>query len=192
MAGNNGFFSPERRAWIAVILYTLFLYSTLSLAFDLYMSIYRRIGRDSMSLSINSLFLIAGVLLMGWVFQASSRRMISLVAFLLIALTTALCLWQLEVPAKRIHFFQYAPLTLLTLRAVSFRCRERSRYAWTLALVTLIGVGDESIQGMLERRHFGWIDAMVNSLAGLLTLGFLTFVIGGDNFLESSRPRPPS
>ncbi len=179
MAKLAGLLSTEKRAWTAVALYTVFLYSTMTVAFDLYVSIYDRIGKQTMSTAINLVFAAAGVALLALLWRHSPNRSGAMAAFLLIALATAFCLQQLQVPAKRIHFFQYAPLTLLILHAVGFRSKDRYRYVWTLACVALIGVGDETLQGLLPNRYFGLSDIVVNAVAGLLTLAFITFVLGG-------------
>ena len=81
-------------------------------------------------------------------------------------------------PAKRLHFFKYAPLTLLVFEVVGFRLRNRFRYVWVLAVVTLIGLGDETIQWVLPSRRFALTDVATNAAAGFLTLAFLAFVVG--------------
>lgn len=180
MTASGRFFSNERRAWAAVVLYTALLYSTLTLVYDVYMPINRVIGPDSMSWWVNALFLVAGAVVLFCTIRRFAPRAGAWIALVLIGSAASYTLWQLELPAKRIHFFQYAPLTLLVLEAVSFRSHDRYRYIWTLALVTLIGLGDETLQGLLPKRFFGLTDVMVNSLAGLLTLGFVAFVIGDE------------
>ena len=174
----RGLFATERRAWAVVGVYTATLYGTLDLAFDIYVPLYRRIGEVAMSLAINRLFLLAGLaLLVVIVRQAPGTR--GLVAFAAISLTLAVCLRLITVPAKRIHFFQYAPLTLLVLAAVRFRVSRRAAgYAVTLALVSAIGLGDEVIQGMLPTRSFALVDVLTDATAGLLTLAFVAFVAG--------------
>ncbi len=189
--------STEKRAWAAVVLYTVFLYGTMTLVFDLYVSLYDRIGRETMSTAINLTFLVVGMLLLAVVLRGSTNRAGSLLAFLLIVLATAFCLKQLTVPAKRIHFFQYAPLTLLIFHAVSFRSRDRYRYVWTLSLVALLGLGDEALQGLLPKRLFGLSDVVVNTVAGMLTLSFLAFVLPrkkeeGEPRITNARPKEES
>ena len=51
-------------------------------------------------------------------------------------------------------------------------------YVWTLAVVVLLGLGDETIQSMLPTRYFGLVDMVVNTAAGLFTLAFIGFVLG--------------
>jgi hypothetical protein len=48
--------------------------------------------------------------------------------------------------------------------------------------VTLIGLGDESLQAIVPKRHFGLLDLVVDLVAGLLTLAFIGFVVGEENY----------
>jgi VanZ family protein len=175
-------FKTETRAWTAVVVYTVVLYSTLTIAFDVYVSVYDQIGRASMSGWINGAFALAGLVLLGWILLCIRPRLSGYAAMLLIVLAVAFCLHHLKVPAKRFHFFQYAPLAVLLFDAVGFRCKDRDKYIWTMALAVLIGLGDESIQYMLPDRHFGFLDIVINSAAALLTLVFIGFVWGEENY----------
>ena len=175
-------FKSERRAWIAVGLYTVLLYSTLTVAFDAYVSVYHQIGRASMSNWINFGFAMVGLILLLWILLCIRPRMSGHIALLLIILVFAFCLQNLTIPAKRFHFLQYAPLTLLVFDAINFRCKRPDKYIWSMAVVALIGLGDELIQLMLPDRHFGVLDLVINSAAGLLTLVFIGFVWGDENY----------
>ena len=107
----------------------------------------------------------------------------------LIVVAVAMTLYGLEIPAKRFHFFQYAPATLLVFDALRFTLKDRWLYTGTLALVALIGLGDETIQWILPTRHFGFLDILVNAEAGLLTLLFIRFVLREENYPWGSRNR---
>lgn len=175
-------FSKERTAWITVAAYTLFLYATLAIAFDLYVWVFDQIGRQSMSWWMNLGFSIAGAVLFLSVVFVYRPQASGYVAMAMIGLAVTFCLQFLPVPAKRFHFFQYAPLTLLVYDAIRFRLRDQSRYIWAMALVSLIGLGDETIQWLLPDRHFGVLDLVINAAAGLLTLVFLGFVVKEENY----------
>ena len=167
-------------------LYTLVLYSTLTLAFDLYVSLYEQIGQNAMSGWLNAGFVVAGVVLLTFVLWAVKPGLSGYLAFLVICLVVAFCLLYLTVPAKRLHFLQYAPLTVLVFDAFRFRHYDHSVYVWTLFTVSLIGLGDETIQAFLPDRHFGIVDLVINSTAAVLTLAFLRFVLREENY-----PLPP-
>lgn len=179
---GRGIFATERRAWIAVALYTFVLYSTLTVAFDLYVSVYDQVGKATvsqwMNLSLAGTALLLALFVIVWIRPRPSGYL----AMLLIGLTLAFCVSQLTIPAKRFHFFQYAPLTVLIFDSLRFRCKDRGIYVCSMALVTLIGLGDETVQWMLPDRHFGILDLVINSAAGLLTLVFIGFVLGEEKY----------
>lgn len=179
---QRGIFSTPTKAWTAVAVYTGILYSTLTVAFDLYVSVYDRMGRAVVSSWMNRAFLAAGLLLLLVVIRVAPRKLSGYVAFLLIGLAVAFCLQYLTIPAKRFHFFQYAPLTVLVFDALRFRCQDQSIYVWTLSTVFLIGLGDETIQGLLPDRYFGVVDLAINTAAGALTLAFIGFVWREENY----------
>jgi hypothetical protein len=179
---RKGIFKTERQAWVAVALYTVLLYSTLTVAFDLYVSVYDRVGKATVSQWMNLSLAGTGGLLtliaVIWIRPKASGYL----ALLLIGLSVAYCVSHLPVPAKRFHFFQYAPLTVLVFDSLRFRCGDRGIYVCSMALVALVGLGDETIQWMLPDRHFGTLDLVINSTAGLLTLVFIGFVLGEEKY----------
>ena len=142
-----GIFSSPRKAWIAVVLYTVFLYSTLTLAFDLYVSLFDRMGQEFMDSLMSWMYLPLGLILIALIFLFFPRRIGAYVAFLLIALAFICCLQFLTVPAKRFHFLQYGPLTVLVFDALRFHCRDRYHYVWTLLIVALVGLGMKRPRG---------------------------------------------
>lgn len=153
-----------------------------------------------MSRAINSTFVFVGLGALTAIGRTVRAKPGSSLAFLLICLATAFCVNAITTPAKRLHFFQYGPLSVLVFAAVGFRSSDRFRYIWTLAIVSLIGLGDELIQGALPSRRFAVVDIATNAMAGALTLAFIGFVIGegspvpqpGARSPESGVPRPAS
>ncbi len=182
MAIERGIFPSVRNAWIAVAAYTVFLYATLTIAYDIFMFYSNRIGPDSMLSYMNLAFVPVGVILLLFIIFSLPRVWGVYLSFTLICLGVAFSLQILTIPAKRFHFFQYAPLTVLVFDALRFTIRGRFLYIWTLALVALIGLGDETLQWILPNRFFGIADLVVNTAAGLFTLAFIGFVLGEENY----------
>ena len=169
----------------------MFLYATLTLAYDIYVWFFDRLGKAFMSSFMIWMYLPLGLALLVFLLFFLPRRPVAYLVFLLICLAVVGCLNWLTIPAKRFHFLQYGPLTLLVFEALRYRFQGRSLYLWTLVAVTLIGVGDETLQAVLPRRHFGYIDILVNSTAGLLTLAFIRWVIGEENYPWGRRKHSP-
>lgn len=178
----GGIFGTPVRAWLAVGIYTIALYSTLTLAYDLYIRVFDQIGRDWMSWLLNLTYVLIGLVILLLLLSGRSSRPGAYVTLALVALATGYCLYLEDVPANRIHFLQYGPLTILVLDALRFHCRDSYIYVWTLALVTLIGLGDEVLQGVLSDRRFDPHDVVLNSLAGILTLALVGWVLGPENY----------
>lgn len=182
MAIERGIFPSPAWAWTAVALYTAVLYSTLTLAYHLYVQLAERLGAPVMDRLMTWMYLPIVLVVLVFVLSFRPRRLGSYVALALICLALAYTLKYLEFPAKRFHFCQYWPLTFFVYDALRFKCRDRYLYVWTLALVTLIGLGDESLQAIMPKRHFGLLDLVVDSVAGLLALAFIGFVMGEENY----------
>ena len=64
---KRSIFKSGKSAWIVVGVYILALYSTLNVAFDAYVSLYARIGRESMSHWINLSFTALGLTVLLWI-----------------------------------------------------------------------------------------------------------------------------
>lgn len=179
---NRGIFARESRAWLFVLLYTLFLYGSLQLAYLIYVAFHAWAGGSGASFWMNMMFVGVGTALAFLVLKRLPKRRYAWPSFLLLCAIVALSLEWLTVPAKRFHFFQYAPLTVLVLDALRFRIPFPWLYPATLLFVTLIGIGDEGIQALLPQRHFGWLDVGINATAGFCTLFFIEAVMGRENY----------
>jgi VanZ family protein len=175
-------FTSEKLAWAVVFFYIIVLYSTLGIAFDLYVSVYDQVGKETVSTWMNGSFVLTGTCLLLVVIIFLRPKASGYVAIVLICLCVAFCLDQLTVPAKRFHFFQYAPLTILVFDALRFRISDHGIYIWVMAIVSFVGLGDETVQWLLPDRHFGIPDLVINSTAGLLTLVFIGFVLKEENY----------
>ena len=183
---ERGIFKTPRAAWAAVILYTVTLYGTLTIAFRLYSWVYDRMGKPFMSSAMMWIYAPLGLLLLMLLVFRLPRRAGAYLTFTMIGLALLYCLTRLEVPAKRFHFLQYAPLGVVVFDALRFHCRDRYHYIWAMAIVTLIGLGDEVLQGILPNRYFGVNEVVINSAAGFFALVFIAFVLGEENY-----PWPP-
>ena len=195
MALERGIFSTPRKAWAAVAAYILFLYSSATLAFNTYVWLLERQGKVLFQ-AMTWMYLPIGLLLLLSLLFFFPRRLGSYSAFVLICLALALALQYLVVPAKRFHFFQYGIVTFLVFDALRFRFCGQYLYVWSLGTVALIGLGDETVQSLMPKRHFGLLDLGVDAVAALLTLALIRFVIREDNYplgsLSQRRRRQPA
>ena len=179
---ERGLFSSARTAWLVASVYTLVLYSTLTLAFRLYVWMFDRFGKPFMSSLMIWIYVPVGLALFALLFFRLPRQLGRYVSFLMLGLAMAFCLDRITIPAKRFHFVEYAPLAVLVFDALRFHCRTRYHYVWTMVVVTLVGLGDEVIQGILPNRYFGINEVVTNATAGLFALIFIGFVMGEENY----------
>ena len=179
---QRGIFGSERTAWIALVVYTNLLYATLTLTNDLYRATFDWLGKSTVSQGIYAIAGLIAVVLLVFVWLRLPRTPSTYAAVGIIGLLTYYTMSLENIPANRIHFFQYCPLAILGLEALRFRVRDRNLYLWTFLLVSLIGVGDEFLQGLLPDRHFDTKDVVVNALAGLLALAFVGFAVREENY----------
>lgn len=177
---NPGLFSTARAAWLALALYTALLYSTLNLTYDLYVAVFDRIGREQMSLLVNSAYAAVGMAMLVILVKRVPRSLGAYSAFLVIVATAALFLRSESVPANRIHFIQYGPLAALAWQVHQFRWRGLRLQATSLGTVLAVGCGDELLQSLLSTRHFDPHDVLLNMVAGVLGLAFVGLVSGAE------------
>lgn len=173
-------FSTPRRAWIAVGVYTILLYSTLNLALQAYLWVFERLGEAHVAWLLNGIYALSGLAIL---LLLRPRRWGAYATLFLIAAGLFLVFRQMSVPSNRLHFLQYGPLTLLVFDAVRFHCRDRYHYVWTVLLVSCIGLGDEFLQ-LFAGRRFDSHDLLLNSMAAVFVLAMLGFVV------EPEKPLP--
>ena len=179
---KGGIFRNEKTAWISLAVYTTLLYSTLTLTNDLYRATFDRLGKSTVSQGIYAIASLIALALLIFMWLRLPRTPSTYATAGIISLLIYYAMSIEYIPANRIHFFQYCPLAILGLEALRFRVPDRNVYLWTFLLVSLIGVGDELLQGLLPDRHFDTKDVVLNSLAGLLALAFVGFAVREENY----------
>jgi hypothetical protein len=149
-------------------LFTLFVYATLPVG----PQVWRWFSSSSAFWSNNAG--VAGLVVVGagavWI--AARRTDLpprSWAVGIVIALTYAVCLRFVNLtPAEKTHFLYYGFLGFLVHHAMRQHQQGGALYAGVVALVTIIGLGDELIQYALPGRFFEWKDVGLNALSGAL------------------------
>lgn len=86
--------------------------------------------------------------------------------------------WHLRAnPEEALHLVEYGVLSLLLLRALSHRLRDRGAYLAALLLGALLGTCDELIQWVTPRRLFDFRDIVLNVAAVALMQAAWAWVI---------------
>ncbi|MDO8580789.1 MAG: VanZ family protein [Candidatus Omnitrophota bacterium] len=87
---------------------------------------------------------------------------------------------RLPSPEERLHFLEYGVLAFLIYRALRLDVSSSGAYMLAFILTSLLGWGDEGIQGILPNRYFQWADVWLNSQSALLGL-WLTYILQRNN-----------
>ncbi len=80
----------------------------------------------------------------------------------------------IDYPEEKIHLFEYGFLAFLLYKSFSFNNKEKFLpYLFSFVISSLIGLGDELIQGVLPTRYYQTSDVILNSVSAGLGLLFV-------------------
>jgi len=159
--------------WIWVVMFTLFVYATLPVG----PRVWRWFTASSTFWSNN--VAVVGLILVGvgaiWIgARRANLSARSLAVGVAIAITYAACLRFVNLtPAEKTHFLYYGFLAFLVHQAMQQHLDGVALYAGVVALVAILGLGDELIQYALPGRFFEWKDVGLNALSGALASAIL-------------------
>ena len=156
--------------WKWVVIWSATIYSTLTLARD----IVNWLRKNELFWTLQASIVVVSTAILGYcihymVFQRRVRtwRPYLKLGFVLFVYGQIID-YLAGVPIERIHLLEYGLLGLLVYRAFSDDVRGWRRAGYTVITVTIIGLVDELIQGLLPTRYCDMRDVFVNGLAGLL------------------------
>jgi len=170
--------ATKKRAWVFVIVYVLFIYSTLYVMRDILNFLKNGLGKgfDALVYGIFGFFFFSGI---GFLLQSSQgaawvqiKRVTWYIVFFLIIGIIAI---HLKIPEERIHLVEYGLLSFFVYRALRFDFSGFTLFVLTCVIVSGFGFLDEVIQG-LPNRYFGWRDVLLNATGGLMGVGLIAFV----------------
>jgi len=147
------------KRWGLSLGYSLLIYASLPFSRAWQQGLRAALGAQ-FGLLVNLTFLL--VLLAAalfWGLQGRARSPLHLLLLVLSIITLAA--W-IDLPEERVHLIEYGLLGALLMQASPLKTREAARFMTVLALGTLIGLGDESIQWFLPERVFDWRDVAYN------------------------------
>ena len=99
----------SKKIWVLIFLYVAFIYSTLPLMNSFILSLYRLLGKEKLSLSVNIFFVIISVTALIFLTKnlKGKNNWKVLFIFLIFAFLFILA-FNCELPAERLHFLEYA------------------------------------------------------------------------------------
>jgi hypothetical protein len=168
-------FSPKniRRLlyWSSVAVFITVIFLTLP---------YAPVWRDWLSLKLGEKFLpisvaviIALILLWSLIRLICKRgRFSDYLFFVLIIAGYVYSLYQIKIEVEKVHFLEYGLLAVLFISALRLERKDPPQYLNSILLVTLTGIVDEYIQGILPSRVGELHDVYLNILSGALSLAW--------------------
>lgn len=159
----------NKRLWIIITIYIATIYTTLPVMRPVLNFLYKSLGKDVLSLGVNGLLVLAILSFLIFIFKNSNQRYGRLTLILVVLLLGGVVAMGYERPEERLHFLEYGILGYLVLKATmnSWRLPVLSSFV----LVSIIGIGDETIQRFLPNRVGDIRDVFMNSFGGLLGIG---------------------
>jgi len=159
------------RAWGLVLAYIALVYGTLGV----FPAIWDRLTLLTAG-SVKHLGTAVAVCTIIWLLgtvmgRVRLQRPTPYVVLGLVGLAYACLLTELSrFPAERLHLLEYGLMSYLILRALQLDFDNGRAYAFSLALTTIVGLGDETVQWALPQRYFELKDVGLNAISALLAL----------------------
>ena len=181
---------PRPGLWLVVGAFVLFLFSTIPMGYPIARAIVLRIGHDAWQSSLNGVAAILGVGLLWHLFRRRELRRLSIVLWSAGVAAAYLYFFSvLEVPVKRIHFMEYSFLSFLVYRALQSRNAPAQIYLWCALAAMLVGMSEEALSLLSERRFGAVSDVVWDSTGGLLGTLVVKYVVA-ERGTVSREPEP--
>lgn len=160
------FVKSKSHLWLIIMAYVAVIYLTLPVMRPVLMFLQKTLGKDVLSLAVNLLLVFAVSFSFILIVKKRNLGHGRLALILAILLAGAGVAMGYEIPAERIHFLEYGILGSLVLNAAinSWKIPILSSFVF----VSIIGIGDETIQWFLPNRVGDIRDVFMNSVGGLL------------------------
>lgn len=155
---------------VLTIGYLLAIYAYLPFSAEILLSL---IKQDLISTIVTTIYICAAVVAL-WIMLVvyRIRDIAAYILMSMLALVVVYFMSGLEVQQERIHFIQYAALTMGILWCFGERRVKKSTWVLAIAMSSLAGLIDECIQGIVPNRYFDMQDVWLNALASLVGAGF--------------------
>ncbi len=161
------------RAWNDVLLWVVMIYSTLYVVRPV-CEYLKKVTPFAALINIILWVSLAGIIT-AWYLKINIKKPSTYLLLLTIVVIYFFSFLKIKYPEEKIHFIEYGCLGFLTFRAWRLNFSLPVAYLCAFLLTSLLGWGDEGIQGLLLSRYYQISDVILNSYSGVLGL-FLTFI----------------
>ena len=170
--------TQRSKRWGIVLIYTLFIYSTLSVMPKVWSVLYAYTGGTINYAGNITVMGFGGFLIGRMAFRARGRGVSPYLYLAVLGAIYGFLLLRLDTsPAERLHLAEYGLLGCFVFSALRLDVRDNTLYGWSLLITAVLGSVDEGIQFMLPNRVFEFKDVGLNVLSGALGLTVIGLVI---------------
>lgn len=162
--------------WVIIALYVSVVYLTLPVMPSVFRFVSDGLGKELLSLVVNGLLVTAILLSLIFILKTGELGYYSLASVSLVMLLSGAVALTMELPAERIHFLEYGILGSLVYKATMRQWKIPILSSFVL--VSIIGIGDETIQWFLPNRYAEMKDVLLNCFGGLLGI-YVTWLWNG-------------
>jgi len=151
--------------WVALCAMAIFLIVPLARTIQSFVSTYsgRSLFGYTVLVAVGAAFLVVIYVLIFRLGIRSFSRLFWLSAVAALYVYFTLKLWR--TPEEAVHFLEYGLLSFFLLRALSLSVRDKTIYARTFLIASLVGIFDEILQWIVPGRFWDFRDAGLNALA---------------------------
>ena len=169
---------PKYLDWFYPTGLTVLIYSTLSIAPRIIIAFDRQILNGNLSYFLTLFFVAVGLALLFLNLFRFGINDLARHLWLLVIFGAAFAVIKIPgTPAERIHFLEYAILSLLWWRVLQhYSISNRQAYVSVFLITASLGSLDELIQFFLPNRYFGYDDIIRNVSGGILGITYLGLV----------------
>lgn len=163
----------KRRAWGDVVLWVTLIYSTLYIVRPA-CEYLKKITPFALLTNIFMWVALAATAAI-LIFKTGIKKPSTFIFLALAVIIYGISFLKVQYPEEKIHFLEYGILSFLIFRACRFSMGVYAAYGCAFLLTSILGWGDEGIQGLLPNRYYQTSDVLLNGFSGALGL-LLTFI----------------
>ena len=156
------------QSWLHVIFYSLIIFSTVPIAWQLQKFVSDHLGKSVFTFFVLSILFLAFVSLVYYlIVKLKIRSPSNYIWTFIIGGCYAYFILQLKkAPIEAVHFLEYGLLGFFLFRALSLHAKDKTIFLIASLFSLLIGTFDEILQWIMPKRNWDFRDVGLNALSG--------------------------
>lgn len=170
-----------------ILIYIGMIYATIPLVPRIRKQLVETFGYSVYDI-VYAAFILIGIAALYFIFrkQRTKHRIISLTGIVLLAAIYYAILPNLKYSVEKVHFLEYGFLPFLLIRYLRRSVKDIMIFLYTILLIYLAGLGDETVQWLTPDRVGEIADVKINVYAGLIGIVGCLFIF--PEFRQNVRP----